>query len=198
MRNPWVLFPLLALAMSPGVVTAAGSAAAPAPALAPTSPSSPTPSMSATVSTVSTLSTPASGFERLKTLVGTWQGDGPEGAVTNTIRLVSNGTAIEETFQTAADNQMVTLYTPDGNRLTMTHYCSAGNQPRMATAAVSAADQEYVFAYTGITNLSSPDAPHMQGLVIRIADADHFAEQWTWRDKGQDKASLFHFTRKKA
>ncbi len=28
--------------------------------------------------------------------------------------------------------------------------------------------------------------------------APHFAEQWTWRDKGRDNASVFHFTRKKA
>ena len=141
---------------------------------------------------------PAPGFDRMKTLVGTWEGDGPEGALTTTIRLVSNGTAIEEIFQNGKDDQMVTLYTPDGNRLALTHYCSAGNQPRMETSAVSAADKEYVFSYVGITNLASPDAAHMQGLVLRIADAEHFSEQWTWRDKGQDKASVFHFTRKKA
>jgi hypothetical protein len=141
---------------------------------------------------------PATGFAHLKTLVGVWQGDGPEGALTSTIRLVSNGTALEEIFQTSADDQMVTLYTPDGDRLALTHYCSAGNQPRMETAALSGSEKELAFAFTGITNLARPDGSHMQALVIRMADADHFSEEWTWRDKGQDKVSVFHFTRKKA
>ena len=38
---------------------------------------------------------PMSGFERLKALVGTWEAHEPQGKpLTNTIRLVSNGTAL--------------------------------------------------------------------------------------------------------
>ncbi len=50
---------------------------------------------------------PANAFDRLKTLVGEWEGTDPTGKqVEDTIRLVSNNTALEETFQTEKDNQM--------------------------------------------------------------------------------------------
>jgi hypothetical protein len=141
---------------------------------------------------------PANGFEQLKTLVGEWQAKSPKGELfTTTIRLVSNGTALEETFQNSEDNQMVTLYYPDGNRLAMTHYCSAGNQPRMETAATTEDQKEFDFSFQGITNLPSPDSGHMHHLVIKIADNNHFSEEWTWRENGKEQAHSFEFTRKK-
>jgi len=141
---------------------------------------------------------PASGFEQLKTLVGEWQAKSPKGEpFTTTIRLVSNGTALEETFQSSQDTQMVTLYHPDGNRLAMTHYCSAGNQPRMETAATTADQKEFDFSFQGATNLSSPESGHMHHLVIKIADNDHFSEEWTWRDNGKEQVHAFELTRKK-
>jgi hypothetical protein len=142
---------------------------------------------------------PASGFDRLKTLVGTWEATGPQGRpLTNTIRVVSNGTALEESFQSVEADQMVTLYTPDGSRLAMTHYCAAGNQPRMETPAVTGDQKEFDFSLTGITNLANPNAGHMRHLVIQIADQDHFTEKWTWREKGKDETHTIHFKRTKA
>jgi hypothetical protein len=142
---------------------------------------------------------PASGFDRLKTLVGTWQAAAPQGGtLTNTIRLVSNGTALEETFQSREDDQMVTLYTANGNRLAMTHYCAAGNQPRMETLAVTGDQKEFDFSFAGITNLMSPNSGHMRHLLIQIADQDHFTEQWTWRENGKDRITTIHFRRTKS
>jgi hypothetical protein len=142
---------------------------------------------------------PVSGFDRLKTLVGTWEATGPQGRpLTNTIRLVSNGTALEETFQSAEADQMVTLYTADGNRLAMTHYCAAGNQPRMETPAVTGDQKEFDFSLTGITNLTDPNSGHMRHLLIQIADQDHFIEKWTWRENGKDQIHTIHFKRSKS
>ena len=142
---------------------------------------------------------PASGFDRLKTLVGTWEAAGQPGRpLTNTIRLVSNGTALEETFQSAEDDQMVTLYTPNGNRLVMTHYCAAGNQPRMESPAVTGDTKEFDFSLTGVTNLAGPNAGHMRHLLIQIADQDHFTEKWTWRENGKDVIRTIHFKRTKS
>jgi hypothetical protein len=139
---------------------------------------------------------PTSGFDRLKTLVGTWEAAAPQGGtLTNTIRLVSNGTALEETFQSAEADQMVTLYTADGNRLAMTHYCAAGNQPRMETLAVTGDQKEFDFSFTGITNLTNPNSGHMRHLLIQIADQDHFTEQWTWRENGKDRITTIRFRR---
>jgi hypothetical protein len=142
---------------------------------------------------------PASGFDRLKTLVGTWEAASPQGGtLTNTIRLVSNGTALEEIFQSKEDDQMVTLYTADGNRLAMTHYCAAGNQPRMETPVVTGDQKEFDFSFKGITNLMSPNSGHMQHLLIQIADQDHFTEQWTWSENGKDRITTIHFSRSKS
>jgi hypothetical protein len=142
---------------------------------------------------------PAPGFDRLKTLVGTWESAGPQGGIlTNTIRLVSNGTALEETSQSSEHDQMVTLYAADANRLAMTHYCSAGNQPRMETGAITGDPKEFDFSFTGITNLMNSNSGHMHHLVIQIADPDHFTEQWTWRENGKDRIHTIHFTRKKS
>jgi hypothetical protein len=142
---------------------------------------------------------PASGFDRLKTLVGTWEAAAPKGGtLTDTIRLVSNGTALEETFQSSEADQMVTLYTADGNRLAMTHYCAVGNQPRMETLAITGDRKEFDFSFKGITNLTSPDSGHMQHLLIQIADEDHFTEHWTWRENGKDRTTTLNFMRKKS
>jgi hypothetical protein len=140
---------------------------------------------------------PASGFDNLKTLVGTWESKSPEGETfTSTIRLVSNGTALEETFQNTKDNQMVTLYSPDGDRVAVTHYCSAGNQPRMETKSMTGDQKEFDFTFSGITNLPTPASGHMHHLAIKITDSDHFSEQWTWRENDKDRVESFQFTRK--
>ena len=141
---------------------------------------------------------PANAFERLKTLVGEWDGTGPTGKhVEDTIRLVSNNTALEETFQTDTDNQMVTMYTPDGNRLALTHYCSKGNQPHLETAAVTASSSEFTFAFTGAANLASNDDKHMHGMTLKIEDNDHFSETWTLMANGKQQTEKFQLTRKK-
>ena len=141
---------------------------------------------------------PAGGFDRLKGLVGEWQATDENGKpVTSAFRLVSNDTALEETFQSDKDNQMVTMYTPDGSRVALTHYCSKGNQPRMETPAVTATSAEFVFAFTGATNLASPEDTHLHRLVLQIDDADHFTETSTIREKGHDTKRTFNFTRKK-
>lgn len=141
---------------------------------------------------------PTSGFDRMKTLVGTWSASGPDGKpFTNTVRLVSNDTALEEAFQGDKHGQMVTLYTADGDRLTLTHYCSIGNQPHMETPAVTADSAEFPFAFVSATNLASNDDTHMSQMTLKIDDADHFSETWTMHMGGKDQIQTFHFTREK-
>jgi hypothetical protein len=137
-------------------------------------------------------------FDKLKTLSGDWTGTA-EGIppFTSTIRLISNGTAIEETFNNDMDHQMVTVYSSDGNRVALTHFCSAGNQPRMETPADRENPNEYVFSFTGATNLASPDDLHMHRMVLNIVDADHFTEVWHAKMGGKDMPKEFSFERKK-
>ena len=143
---------------------------------------------------------PAGGFDRLKALVGEWNAT-PEGGktFTSTIRFVSNGTALEETFDDSEKHiQMVTLYTADGDRVALTHFCSMGNQPRMETPGVTHASNEFAFAFTGATNLASADDMHMHQMTLKIDDSDHFSETWTMHASGKEQTETFHFIRKKA
>ncbi|MGB0036536.1 MAG: hypothetical protein WBP79_13790 [Candidatus Acidiferrales bacterium] len=117
------------------------------------------------------------GLERMKSLAGTWQGIRPEGGkFTVVFRVVSNGTAIEESLNGMEEADMVTLYTSDGDRVMVTHFCSAGNQPRMETGAVTGTEKEYDFSFVGASNLASPSAGHMHHLNVKFDDNDHVTE----------------------
>jgi hypothetical protein len=141
---------------------------------------------------------PANAFNRLKTLVGDWDVTPPDAKpFVSSFRLVSNDTALEETFQNKKDRQMVTLYTADGDRVALTHYCSIGNQPHMETPAVNSGANEFPFAFVSATNLASADDMHMHQMTLKIEDADHFTETWTMRMNGKEQTETFHFTRKK-
>ena len=65
---------------------------------------------------------PNAGFEKLKPLVGNWQGKANDGKpVKISYALVSGGSALVETIQAESEPGMVTVYHPDGDRLMMTH-----------------------------------------------------------------------------
>ena len=138
------------------------------------------------------------GFEKLKTLVGEWNWKGESGEKGHTsYRLVSNGTVLMETLSTPDESQMITMYHPDRDRLMVTHYCSANNQPRMHAVPSSANAEEIAFDYVDATNLSSPAAGHMAKLAIQFQDNDHFTQRWTWREDGKENTKAFHYTRVK-
>ena len=137
------------------------------------------------------------GFEQLKPLIGEWDGQTSNGKPVHvSYALVSNGTALLERLAMGGEAEMVTVYTPDGDHLAVTHYCSAGNQPQMRTAAVTGPTTEFSFSFVGATNLASPTAGHMHHLTVALQDHDHFSEAWTWSDSGKEHTDTFHFTRK--
>ena len=135
-------------------------------------------------------------YDQIKSLAGNWQGKGPEGPVHINYKLVSGGTAVMESIEVKAGAEMVTLYYLDGDRMMMTHYCMANNQPRMRADATSS-PTAIKFTFVDVTNLSSPDAGRMQAHSIIWKDADHVTQHWVWREKGQDKEETFELQRQK-
>ncbi len=91
---------------------------------------------------------------------------------------------------------MVTMYHLDGGKLMMTHYCSAGNQPRMV-AEPSADPNTLTFKYLDATNLKSPDDGHMSGLTVTFDGPDRFSQEWLWKANGKESSELFRYHRKK-
>ena len=58
--------------------------------------------------------------------------------VTTTLiyRVTSNGSALMEECRPENGREMVTMFSVDGDHLIATHYCSAKNQPQMATSTI--------------------------------------------------------------
>jgi hypothetical protein len=134
-------------------------------------------------------------WEKMKTLVGDWQGTEDGKPFHVSYKLISNGTALMETLNGPDAMEMVTLYNPDGSSLLMTHYCMMGNQPRMRATGVS--DGKVAFRYLDAANLSSSDAPHMSGLVLTFVDTDHIRTDWAHTAAGKEEVGHFTFTRSK-
>lgn len=137
----------------------------------------------------------AAAFERLKSLAGTWKGAKEDGgAVSLTYAVVSEGSVVMETL--AEDtHSMITMYHMDGDKLMMTHYCAAGNQPRMVATQLNGG--QITFAYKDVTNLADADAGHMRQLVLYLPEEkEKLAAHWTWRQGGQDDhTAIFKVTR---
>ena len=138
-------------------------------------------------------------FTQLKALSGDWEADLPGyGKMQDSVRLISNGTAIEETLGTAADNE-TSVYTRDGDRVLMTHYCAMtpdGHQVRLESAALHGAPDSLEFVLVGSTNLHDPKAPHMRRMSMTLVDRDHFSERWTKTEAGKDTVFELNFTRR--
>jgi hypothetical protein len=137
--------------------------------------------------------TPAAAvFEKMKTLAGNWEVTWQGKPDTMSLQVISAGSAI---MQSDNKESMVTMYHLDGERLMMTHYCAAKNQPRMV-AEVSPDGKTISFNFLDVTNLAGPDAGHMRHMVLTFEDANHFTEQWTFRKDGKDGSETFRYARK--
>jgi len=130
----------------------------------------------------------APGFDKLKSLVGVWEGKDKEGnPVTVSYKLVSAGTSLMETMDMAEHKEsMVTMYHVDGDKLMLTHYCSVGNQPRMRAERIGDKDSNIAFSFIDGTNISSAADARMHKLVLTFVDNDHLTHEWTMRKDGKD------------
>jgi hypothetical protein len=134
-------------------------------------------------------------FEDLKALDGTWEGTVKNGQpVEVDYRVTSNGSALMSEIKGKED--MISMFHLDGERLLMTHYCSAGNQPRMVASA-SPDGKTFTFTFLDATNVATPDGAHMHRLVISMPDANHHTEEWVYNDHGKEQKEVFDLWRKK-
>jgi hypothetical protein len=120
----------------------------------------------------------AAAFEKLKSLQGSWDGSDTESQpVQVSFRVTSRGSAVMSEIQGKED--MITMFHMDGERLMMTHYCGAGNQPRMV-ASVSPDGNTMTFKFLDATNVLKSQGGHMQQLVVTVIDANHHTEDWSF------------------
>lgn len=138
------------------------------------------------------------GWQLLKSLAGDWHATTSEGKdMQMSYQVISNGSAVMEIMK-APDGSplMVTIYHRDGAAFVATHYCAAGNQPRMRAKPVVEAGNRLAFRFQDVTNLSTPEAQHIHDLAITFQDADHVTQEWTSREHAKDSTAVFRLTRK--
>jgi hypothetical protein len=133
-------------------------------------------------------------FDKLKTLNGAWEGKTANGQTLQVdFRATSGGSALMSEIKGPED--MISMIHMDGDRVLMTHYCGAGNQPRFA-ASLSPDGKTVTFDYLDATNLSAQPA-HMQHVVFTLPDANHHAEDWTFLEAdGKQMHEHFDLARK--
>ena len=136
-------------------------------------------------------------FDTLKTLAGRWQGrvtveppqpDMDETAIEVSLRVTSRGNALVHEMQEAGkpldpakyDHPVTMLYL-DGERLTLVHYCDAGNRPRMV-ARPSSDGKTVEFAFADLSG--GNEHGHMDHAVFTTIDANHHIEDWTYMMPG--------------
>lgn len=135
-------------------------------------------------------------LDRFKAMVGAWEGKSPN-SQTSLVKyqLVAGGTAVMSESH-MIDDDMTSMFYVDGNRLMMTHFCPSGNQPRMQ-ATISHDLKTVSFEFVDATNLSGPQVGHMHRAVYVFSDADHYSEEWTWKQEGKDAKFHYEMTRAK-
>jgi hypothetical protein len=144
-------------------------------------------------------------FTQLKTLAGAWQGpvtveppqpDMGSAVMQLTLRVTSRGNALVHEMKEAGtpddpahyDHPVTMLYL-DADRLLLTHYCDAGNRPRMVARA-SADGKKVEFDFLDVAG--GTEYGHMHHAVFTFVDANHHTEDWTYIMPG-DKPLHAHF-----
>ena len=134
-------------------------------------------------------------FDRLTSLKGEWTGQIDGVNTTLIYTLTANGSALMEQCRPEKGPEMITMFTVDGDHLIATHYCSARNQPQMATSPITDAQKPLEFSLVRVTGLQSPDDFHNTGLTVIQEDNDHLTQEWSYQHRGKTGKNIFRFTR---
>lgn len=136
---------------------------------------------------VATASPPAV-FETFRGLAGAWEGKSTKGWTEEVkIRVIAGGSVVVmNSFDAHPGEEMLTTYYLDGDELQLKHYCIAMNQPRLAATSFSEDGREVTFTFKDATNLPSRNKGHMDKVVYRFIDGDHFTSRWTWYQDGKE------------
>lgn len=141
-------------------------------------------------------------MSRLAELEGDWMLLDENGEVTDivasTFRVTASGsTLMERMFPDSPDGyEMLNVYHIDGDRVLMTHYCSAGNQPRLS--AISTDDDRLSWEMESITNLSDPGDDHMHQAEFVFHGDDRLTTHWNSMSDGElsDESATFELQRR--
>ncbi len=138
-------------------------------------------------------------FDKLKTLAGSWVGrlntfpaeptvDGNFAQFSLRVTSLGNAFVHEMSISGRADHP-VTMFYRDADRLLLTHYCDAGNRPRMV-ATLSPDGKTLDFEFLDLSG--GNNYGHMHHATFTFIDENHHTEDWTYMVPG-DKPVRAHF-----
>ena len=138
-------------------------------------------------------------FDKLKTVAGSWVGQlttfpqepSVEGKFAQlSLRVTSRGNAlVHEMSVSPLPDHPVTIFYLDGDRMMLTHYCDAGNRPRMV-GKLSPDGKTLEFDFLDLSG--GNQYGHMHRAVFTFIDDSHHTEDWTYMMPG-DKPVRAHF-----
>ena len=138
-------------------------------------------------------------FDTLKTLAGSWVGrlttfpaepsvDGNFAQFSLRVTSLGNAFVHEMSISGRADHPL-TMFYREADRLLLTHYCDAGNRPRMV-ATLSPDGKTLDFEFLDLAG--GNDYGHMHHATFTFIDENHHTEDWTYMVPG-DKPVRAHF-----
>jgi len=109
---------------------------------------------------------------------------------------------IEMTYESGSKGSVVTeqfgkelsVFYRDGQSLLMTHFCNAGNQPRLRLRE-NTQPGVFEFQMFDITNLQSADADHVERVVYRIIDDKTIDLEIVWKNGKSEESEKYTLTR---
>jgi hypothetical protein len=136
-------------------------------------------------------------FSRLQSLVGEWRVESARGRGHSQFQAIAGGSVVLERFTESNGTEMLTAYHLDGDKLVLTHYCMAGNEPHMVAEKFDPASGQLNFAFAGGSNIGA-ETGHMHDAAFRLISNDRFDAKWNFVEGGKLKFSEdIHYTRVK-
>lgn len=130
-------------------------------------------------------------FETFKGFEGKWA-----------IRSGQKALPIEMTYESGSKGSIVTeqfgrelsVFYRDGQSLLMTHFCNAGNQPRLRLRE-NIQPGVFEFQMFDITNLQSADTDHVERVIYRIVDDKTIDLEIVWKHGKSEESEKYTLTR---
>jgi len=139
---------------------------------------------------------------RLRQLQGSWRGTyswtgarADKGEMKATYHVTGNGSALIEDLIMNEQPVMTSAYHLDKDDLRMTHFCAAGNQPRLKASSIDLGANVFRLELVDITNLTAPDSPHVYGFTIRLVDPNHIQLEFAFQGHGKKSIEHIELTR---
>jgi len=142
-------------------------------------------------STMAVIADSDAAFEAFKSFKGRWaiQSDGKTIPTVMTYDIGSKDSIVTEQF-----GKGLTVIYRDGRDLRMTHFCNAGNQPRLRLKQ-SRSPGLSEFEMFDISNVRNSDEARVQKITYRVVDDRNLELEIVWKKGDSEESEKYALTR---